>query len=54
MIKCEFQVAGLAVCSLTNGVNVYTRRLRLKIDEGLDPPLIRTVRGFGYKMDTSD
>jgi DNA-binding response OmpR family regulator len=35
---------------LTNVVDVYIRRLRSKIDEGFDPPLITTVRGIGYKL----
>jgi DNA-binding response OmpR family regulator len=39
---------------LTNVVDVYIRRLRAKIDEGFEPPLLRTVRGFGYQIDTSD
>ncbi len=44
----------LVACSPTNVVDVYIRRLRVKIDEGFDLPLIRTVRGIGYKVDTSD
>jgi DNA-binding response OmpR family regulator len=47
-------VWGLSEDPLTNVVDVYIRRLRAKIDEGFDPPLIRTVRGFGYKIDASD
>lgn len=47
-------VWGASEDPLTNVVDVYIRRLRVKIDEGFDPPLIRTVRGFGYKIDTSD
>jgi len=35
---------------LTNIVDVYVRRLRAKIDEGHDVPLIHTVRGYGYRM----
>jgi DNA-binding response OmpR family regulator len=35
---------------LTNVVDVYTRRLRAKIDDGFDRPLIHTVRGYGYRM----
>ncbi len=36
---------------LTNVVDVYIRRLRTKL--GLDPDrgLIRTLRGYGYKLD---
>ncbi len=35
---------------LTNIVDVYIRRLRAKVDEGFDVPLIATVRGMGYRM----
>jgi DNA-binding response OmpR family regulator len=34
----------------TNLVDVYVRRLREKIDTGLEPKLIHTVRGVGYVM----
>ncbi|RZJ61196.1 MAG: response regulator transcription factor [Acidovorax sp.] len=36
---------------LTNVVDVYVRRLRAKIDEGQPLALIKTVRGFGYRLD---
>ena len=36
---------------LTNVVDVYIRRLRAKIDEGGDEPLIHTVRGLGYRLE---
>jgi DNA-binding response OmpR family regulator len=36
---------------LTNIVDVYVRQLRQKIDEGYEPKLIRTARGFGYLID---
>jgi len=36
---------------LTNIVDVYIRRLRLKIDEGFDVPLIHTLRGLGYRLE---
>lgn len=38
---------------LPNTIEVYIRNLRRKIDLPFKslPPLIRTVRGFGYKMD---
>lgn len=36
---------------LTNVVDVYVRRLRTKIDEGHALALIKTVRGFGYRLD---
>lgn len=35
---------------LTNVVEVYIRNLRRKIDDGHATPLIKTVRGFGYKL----
>lgn len=34
----------------TNVVDVYINYLRKKIDEGYEPKLIHTVRGFGYCM----
>ena len=36
---------------LTNVVDVYVKRLRGKIDEGRATPLLKTVRGFGYRLD---
>lgn len=36
---------------LTNVVDVYIRRLRSKIDEGFDQPLIHTQRGLGYRLE---
>ncbi len=36
---------------LTNIVDVYIRRLRSKIDEGFEPPLIHTQRGLGYRLE---
>jgi len=36
---------------LTNVVDVYVRRLRTKIDEGHAVTLLKTVRGFGYRLD---
>ena len=35
----------------TNIVDVYVRQLRRKIDEGFEPKLIRTARGFGYSLE---
>ncbi len=35
----------------TNVVDVHIRRLRLKVDEPFDAPLIHTVRGSGYVLD---
>lgn len=37
---------------LTNIVDVYVRRLRSKIDEGQPVPLLKTVRGLGYRLDS--
>ena len=34
----------------SNVVDVYVRRLRIKIDAEGEPPLIHTVRGIGYRM----
>jgi DNA-binding response OmpR family regulator len=36
---------------LTNVVDVYIRRLRSKLDEGHERPLIHTVRGLGYRLE---
>jgi DNA-binding response OmpR family regulator len=36
--------------SITNVVEVYINYLRNKIDREFSPPLIRTVRGVGYKL----
>lgn len=36
---------------LTNVVDVYIRRLRSKIDEGFERPLIHTQRGLGYRLE---
>jgi DNA-binding response OmpR family regulator len=35
---------------LPNTVEVYVKYLRAKIDDPFDKPLIRTMRGFGYKL----
>lgn len=38
---------------LLNTVEVYIKYIRAKVDEPFStPPLIQTVRGFGYKIDT--
>jgi DNA-binding response OmpR family regulator len=34
----------------TNLVEVYVQRLRKKIDDGVEPKLIETVRGVGYRI----
>ncbi len=38
----------------TNIVDVYVRYLRLKIDKGHRPKLIRTARGIGYALSVPD
>ena len=43
-------VWGASEDPLTNVVDVYIRRLRTKIDEGRTPPLIKTIRGRGYRL----
>lgn len=45
------QVWGYSSDPLTNVVDVYIRQLRKKIDEGHELKLIKTVRGFGYRLD---
>lgn len=47
------QVWGYNADPLTNVVEVYVRHLRYKIDQKHDKKLIKTVRGFGYKIDTA-
>ncbi|WP_423596946.1 response regulator transcription factor [Roseateles sp. MS654] len=46
-------VWGVNVDPLTNIVDVYVRRLRAKIDQGHELPLLKTVRGLGYRLDDS-
>lgn len=38
----------------TNVIEVAIKRLRIKVDEGFEPKLIRTVRGMGYVLETAD
>ena len=38
----------------TNVVEVAVRRLRGKIDAPFDAPLLHTVRGMGYVLETRD
>lgn len=45
------QVWGYSADPMTNVVDVYIRQLRRKLDEGNEVKLIRTVRGYGYKLD---
>jgi len=47
------QVWGYSADPLTNVVDVYIRQLRRKIDDEYDLKLLKTVRGYGYKMDAS-
>ena len=47
------QVWGYSSDPLTNVVDVYIRQLRRKIDDDYDLKLLKTVRGFGYKLDIS-
>lgn len=44
-------VWGHSTDPLTNVVEVYIRNLRRKIDDGQPVQLIKTVRGFGYKIE---
>lgn len=37
----------------TNVIDVAIRRLRVKIDDGFDLKLIKTIRGMGYTLDTT-
>ncbi|MCS4510589.1 response regulator transcription factor [Xylophilus ampelinus] len=45
------RVWGSSEDPLTNVVDVYVRRLRAKVDEGHALRLIKTVRGYGYRLD---
>ena len=47
-------VWGINFDSHTNVVDVAVRRLRVKIDEGHDLKLIRTVRGMGYMVEATE
>ncbi len=48
------QVWDMNFDSDTNVIDVAIRRLRAKIDDDFEPKLIRTVRGMGYMLDSSD
>jgi DNA-binding response OmpR family regulator len=37
--------------ALSNVVDIYIHYLRDKIDQGFPHPLIKTVRGVGYKIE---
>jgi len=47
------KVWGCSRHPLTNGVDVYIRQLRRKLDRDAPVLLIQTVRGFGYKLRNS-
>lgn len=47
------QVWGYNADPLTNVVEVFIRNLRRKVDDNFPTPLIKTVRGFGYKLEDS-
>ncbi len=47
------QVWGYSADPMTNVVDVYIRQLRRKIDDGHGLKLLKTVRGFGYKLDAA-
>ncbi len=40
--------------ALSNVVDLYIHYLRDKVDQGFGRPLIKTVRGVGYKIEASD
>ena len=48
------RVWGLNYDPMTNVVDVYIRSLRVKIDRDFSSPLIATVRGVGYKLETGE
>lgn len=38
----------------TNVVDVHMSRLRRKLDDGFDPPMLHTIRGAGYMLGKAD
>jgi two-component system copper resistance phosphate regulon response regulator CusR len=48
------QVWDMNFDSDTNVIDVAIRRLRVKVDDDFEPKLIRTVRGMGYVLETSE
>ncbi len=48
------QVWDLRFEGASNVVEVHIRRLRMKLDEGFDAKLIRTLRGMGYQLNKGD
>ncbi len=47
------QIWGYSADPVTNVVDVYVGQLRRKIDDDFAIKLLKTVRGFGYKLDAS-
>lgn len=47
------QVWGYSSDPLTNVVDVFIRQLRRKIDDEHEVKLVKTVRGYGYKLEVS-
>ena len=47
------QVWHLNFDTMTNVVDVYINYLRRKLDTGASHPLIRTIRGVGYQIGSS-
>jgi DNA-binding response OmpR family regulator len=50
--KIEDKIWGISEVSSSNVVNVFVHHLRKKIDIEGELPLIKTVRGSGYKIET--
>jgi two-component system copper resistance phosphate regulon response regulator CusR len=48
------QVWDMNFDSDTNVIEVAIKRLRVKVDDGFEPKLIRTVRGMGYVLEITD
>lgn len=48
------QVWDMNFDSDTNVIEVAIRRLRAKVDDGFEPKLIRTIRGMGYVLETTE
>ncbi|MDD4904626.1 MAG: heavy metal response regulator transcription factor [Methylobacter tundripaludum] len=48
------QVWDMNFDSDTNVIEVAIRRLRAKVDDGLEPKLIHTVRGMGYVLEATE
>lgn len=48
------QVWDINFDSETNVIDVAVRRLRAKLDDGFDRPLLHTVRGMGYVLEARD